>query len=42
MTSFEIFLGATILATTAVYVACITHPQQIGADKRDDHSRPAH
>jgi len=42
MTSFEIFVALTIIATTAVYVACITHPQQLGADERDDHSRPAH
>jgi hypothetical protein len=42
MTSFEIFVVATIIATIAVYIACITHPQQSGADERDDHSRPAH
>jgi hypothetical protein len=42
MSPFDIFIALTIIATMAVYVACITHPQQIGADKRDDHSRPAH
>jgi hypothetical protein len=42
MSYFEMFVALTVIATTAVYVACIAHPQQIGADERDDHSRPVH
>jgi hypothetical protein len=42
MTPLEMFVALTVIATMAVYVACITHPQQSGADERDDHSRPAH
>jgi hypothetical protein len=41
MNPFEIFLALTVVATVAVYVACMMHPQN-GAEERDDHSRPAH
>jgi heme A synthase len=42
MTPFHLFLALTIVATAAVYAACLIPPQQIGADENDDRSRPAH
>jgi hypothetical protein len=42
MSPFDHFVALTVIATMAVYVVCITHPQQIGVDESDDHSRPAH
>jgi hypothetical protein len=42
MTPFDLFLALTIVATAAVYAACLMHPQQIGPDEHEDGSRPTH
>ena len=42
MTPFDLFLAFTLVATAAVYAACLMHPQQVGPDEHEDHSRPAH
>ena len=38
---FDLFLAFTLVATAAVYAACLMHPQQIGPDEHEDRSRPA-
>jgi hypothetical protein len=38
----DLFLALTIVATAAVYAACLMHPQQIGPDEHEDGSRPTH